>query len=167
MRVERWSQRRGLLAGRPAHRPARPGARLRAQRLACAAVLTATLAVALVLVSAGTARAAVWTEVPFPPAQTVWDVAQDTAGNVWVTTLEDAGTLGHVLVLWNGAAEWQDACDGLDWSAFQWDHGLISMGDKLFLVVTGGACYARSAGDTVWHPIGSSLPFYDISEWGG
>ncbi|OFW60305.1 MAG: hypothetical protein A2133_10100 [Actinobacteria bacterium RBG_16_64_13] len=167
MRVERWSQRRGLLAGRPAHRPARPGARLRAQRLACAAVLTATLAVALVLVSAGTARAADWTEVPFPPAQTVWDVAQDTAGNVWVTTLEDAGTLGHVLVLWNGAAEWQDACDGLDWSAFQWDHGLISMGDKLFLVVTGGACYARSAGDTVWHPIGSSLPFYDISEWDG
>ena len=145
-------------------------ARLRARRrtLSGAGVFALLFSLLLLLAFAGPAHASDWTEVPFPAGETVWDVAQDSGGNIWATTLEQSGTFGHIEVLWKDASQWEDACSGLDWNSFQWDHGLIAVGDKLFLVVSDGQCYTRSPGDASWQLVDTSQRFYDeLVEWDG
>ncbi len=133
-----------------------------------AGALALLVSLVLLLVFASTAHASDWTDVPFPAGETARDVVQDSAGNLWATTLEQSGTFGHIELLRKGASEWEDACSGLSWDEFQWDHGLVAVGDKLFLVVTDGGCYTRSAGDSSWHRVDTSQPFYDeLADWNG
>ena len=138
-----------------------------ARRLTMAAATVIAVAAALVLGAAGHARAADWTDIPFPEGQIAQAVVQDSAGNTWASTIAEDGSYGHVMVLWEGASEWQDACQGLDWSLYQWGSGLISVGDKVFLTTSEGRCLARAATDAAWHAIDAAPQFDRFTEWDG
>ena len=129
------------------------------------------VAIALVAVAAlgapGAALAADWTGAPFPEGEIAQAVVQDSAGNIWATTLMEDGSYGHVEALWSNANEWVDVCAGLNWADFQWSNGLTSVGDKVFLTTTQGGCYARTAEDGAWHAIDSALRFTTLTAWDG
>ena len=158
-----WSKRQGPL-GDKARRV--PGLHW-ACRSVLAAITIVALAAALALGAAGSARAAHWTDIPFPEGQVAQAVVQDSAGNTWSTTIAEDGSYGHVMALWNGATEWQDACEGLNWTLFQWGSGLISVGEKVFLTTSDGRCFTRSADDAAWRAIDAAPQFVRFAEWDG
>lgn len=125
------------------------------------------LVLAVLLGAPADAQAAHWTEVPFPEGEIAQAVVQDSAGNVWAATLTEDGSYGHIEVLRSGASSWEDACQGLDWSLFQWNSGLTAVDDKVFLTTSDGSCYARSAADYEWHRVDSALQFTRLIEWNG
>ena len=121
------------------------------------------------VVEAEPAPAPDWTDVPFPPGQHVFDLAQDSRGNIWATTYPGEGDLNlQVLVLKKGASAWEDESAGLA-EVPAYDGSLLSIGDKLFINTIQSGCYARSLEDDRWHmfsPLNEPLVF-ELTEWAG
>jgi hypothetical protein len=134
----------------------------RLRRLARLVLLAITLPTALVcasLVTAGTALAGDWTEVPFPQPYSsggdkcVERVARDSQGGTWAATNDD-----KVFVLRAQASRWEKATEGLPAALGSHERlyvdGIFAYGDKVYLTAN-NSLFMRPLSGEKWRLVSS------------